>query len=193
MSTPKKPRSDSPLRMLPEDRQAEVLAYLEGHSVAETVKWLAQDGFKASSGALSEWRSWYLLRQSYKETKSDVETILDNIRRNAEAKGETVSEEELFSYGQETFAVLALKGKDAKEWARIQSLGLEGKRISGLERRVKVAEEALALAEQKFQFDAATECLKKLPTLRSIATKPGLDQKEKVRQIRLALFGSAPE
>ena len=53
--------------------------------------------------------------------------------------------------------------------------------------------ETLALAKDRFQFDAASACLKHLPTLRAIASKQGVDNKEKINQIRLALFGAAPE
>lgn len=53
--------------------------------------------------------------------------------------------------------------------------------------------EDLKLRKDKFEFDAAALCLKHLPSLRSIAAKSGVGEKEKIRQIRLQLFGSAPE
>ena len=51
----------------------------------------------------------------------------------------------------------------------------------------------LSLEREKWEFDAAEACLEELPELKVIATNPALSQKEKLRQVRLRLFGVAPE
>jgi hypothetical protein len=48
-----------------------------------------------------------------------------------------------------------------------------------------------ALAREKWEFDASEACLKQLPELKVISDEPQLSFKEKIRQIRLKLFGSA--
>lgn len=45
------------------------------------------------------------------------------------------------------------------------------------------------LATDKFQFDAATACLKLLPELKAVAADNGLTEPEKVQEIRRKLFG----
>jgi hypothetical protein len=53
------------------------------------------------------------------------------------------------------------------------------------------AEEKLALDHEKWEFDATEACMKKLPELKVISTNPAIPYQEKIRQIRLKLFGSA--
>ena len=48
----------------------------------------------------------------------------------------------------------------------------------------------LELAKDKFQFDAAAACLKALPELKVIAATPGLDDRARIEQVRLKLFGT---
>lgn len=52
--------------------------------------------------------------------------------------------------------------------------------------------ESLKLDREKFEFDAAEACLKKLPELKAIAGDSKLDQDAKLKQIRLKLFGVLP-
>ncbi|HEX7860811.1 MAG TPA: hypothetical protein VF773_10820, partial [Verrucomicrobiae bacterium] len=51
----------------------------------------------------------------------------------------------------------------------------------------------LTLDRDKFQFDAAAACLKKLPELKAIASNTKLDHDAKLTQIRMHLFGVVPE
>jgi hypothetical protein len=52
-------------------------------------------------------------------------------------------------------------------------------------------EKRYAIARAKWEFDASEACLKQLPELKVISDEPQLSFKEKLRQIRLKLFGSA--
>ena len=53
-------------------------------------------------------------------------------------------------------------------------------------------EKRYAITREKWEFEASEACLKQLPELKAISNQPGLSFKEKLRQIRLKLFGSAP-
>ncbi len=53
-------------------------------------------------------------------------------------------------------------------------------------------EKRYAITREKWEFDASEACLKQLPELKVISDEPQLSFKEKIRQIRLKLFGSAP-
>jgi hypothetical protein len=52
-------------------------------------------------------------------------------------------------------------------------------------------ERRYAITREKWEFDASEACLKQLPELKVISDEPQLSFKEKIRQIRLKLFGSA--
>lgn len=196
MKAPKKPRASSPLQMLPEDRQAEIIEQMKKLSTVEVRKWLADDGFKTSTAALSEFWSWWHLRRQFTQSQSDVETLLENIRKSDPG----LSEDQLYNYGQQIFGVLAMKSEDAKDWARLQlvrqrqaKLALETNRIKILQERTKQLEEELKLSREKFEFDAAQAALAALPALRKIAGDKSLNDTDKLTQVRMKLFGSAPE
>ena len=49
------------------------------------------------------------------------------------------------------------------------------------------------LDRQKFEFDAAQAAMAQLPKLKAISASKSLSEPEKLLQVRLALFGCAPE
>jgi hypothetical protein len=68
-------------------------------------------------------------------------------------------------------------------------------RASQEDQKIKLRERAeerqgrkLKLEREKFEFDAATECLKKLPDLKAISDKPKMSPEEKTRAIQAILF-----
>jgi hypothetical protein len=68
--------------------------------------------------------------------------------------------------------------------------------ISGLVLKAQEQElkkQAIELQRDRFEFDAAEACLKKLPELKSIAANGSLDQHAKLRAIREKLFGEVPD
>jgi hypothetical protein len=60
--------------------------------------------------------------------------------------------------------------------------------VSG-QTKAKFKERELALAESKFQWDAAEACLEKLPDLKAVSEKPKLTLSEKNAAIQQILFG----
>lgn len=100
--------------MLPEERQAAVIELLKKKSVAKARAQLMADGLTVSSGALSDFWSWWHLRQQYKQNESDVMTTLDHLRKSQP----DLAEDKLFALGQRLFTILAIKSQNSKEWAR---------------------------------------------------------------------------
>jgi hypothetical protein len=133
MSAPRKPRSDSPLRTLPEERQAQVIELMKQNSIPETRKQLMKDGLTVSTGALSDFYSWWHLRQQFKQNQSDVSTLLEQLKTAQPA----MSEEQLFNYGQQLFGLLAVKNQDAESWTWIQ--------------KTRQKQEELQIERQKFR------------------------------------------
>jgi hypothetical protein len=66
---------------------------------------------------------------------------------------------------------------------RLGGMALDGEKI-------KQRAQALALQKAKFQFDAAEECLKRLPDLKIISDDSTLSDSEKIEAVRAQLFGS---
>jgi len=89
--------------------------------------------------------------------------------------------------GQAAFEA-ALEGErmDAALVTRLARLVVEAKRYA-------LAEAHFELQREKWQFDAAEACLKKLPELIPLHSQPGLSEKEKISRIRRALFGGEAE
>src|SRR5438128_9970022 len=98
-----KARSDSPLKNLSEERQAQVIEWcntpkkvaedgatvlcIGGHKHAK--EQLAADGLKVSEGALSDFYSWWHLRRDFQRTDSltrDFEELLKDKFPNADPK-----------------------------------------------------------------------------------------------------------
>jgi hypothetical protein len=74
---------------------------------------------------------------------------------------------------------------DPKEVKAIYALILKA-------RDQELTTQQMQLDREKFEFDAAEACLKKLPELKSIASNPKLDQQSKIQAIRQKLFGVLP-
>lgn len=168
-----KPRADSKLKTLPEARQEQIAELLRAKTLAEVKRELAQDGLKTSTAALSEFLSWWSLRQQFSETESQVEELLNLLRE--EQPG--ISEEKLFEHGQKVFAFLAMKEGSAKDWKRVQDVR---------HRRLM-----LELERQKFQRETAELFLKfaEDKKAREIAASAGLSQNEKIEQLGQIMFG----
>lgn len=177
MTDARKPRGDSKLKTLPPKRQEQIAEHALGHNLAETVAWLADDGLKTSVRALSDFLSWYQLRARLARNQTVVETLMETLRR----EDPHLNPDQLFSIGQNLFAGLAIESHDPDVWVGTQRLALE-------QRRQELARENLRLQRDRFEFDAASACLEKLPELRAIAAS-GLDQSAKIEQVRLKLFG----
>ena len=107
-----KPRSDSKLKTLPEDRQVVIAEYARGHSLEETVKWLSDDGLKTSAAALSEFLSWFQLRSQLQRNESTVESLLKNLQQTRPAW----TPDQIDKAGQDFFSALAIEQQDSLTW-----------------------------------------------------------------------------
>jgi hypothetical protein len=195
MNLPKKARSNSLLKRLPEERQAAIMEWLQTKSLAEVRDLLAREGIEVDRGILSRFRQWWLLREQHQQNAVQVRELLKLLPQE---KSE-LSEEAVFQYGQQVFALLAMQQEDPQQWIRIQrlrqqegQLSLHAQRTQTFGRRADLAEGALKLAREKFECDVAKAALAQLPALRKIASANLLNSKEKIDQVRMAVFGCAP-
>lgn len=113
----RKPRGDSTLKILPEERQREIVEHAAGHTLAETRVWLAADGIETSSAALSGFLSWWHLRHQFKSWEADAVTMIDLLRQ----KRPDLPEGDLQGYANEFFQLKAIKENDSETWLAFAS------------------------------------------------------------------------
>lgn len=168
MSTTKKSRSDSALKTLPEARQTDIAEYLAAHSLAETVAWLKADGLKTSAASLSEFLSWYSLRQQLQRNEQTVETLLAEYVKS----DPNLPPEKIQAMGQAFFSAMSLTQQNPEVWVQVQKLNLQRAAMELDQRRVVLLEKKAAA------YDRAQELLTKAKSSKGGITKETLQQIE---------------
>ncbi len=115
-----KPRPDSKLKILPDSRQAEIAEFARTHSLAQTVKWLAQSQLQTSTSALSQFLRWYRTLQDMAKSEANLQAQLADIVRNDPSS----TAEQLHKVGTAFFTATALQQQDPNAWCRAQSIGI---------------------------------------------------------------------
>jgi hypothetical protein len=183
-----KPRSDSTLDNLPPNQRETLERWLfeENLGYEAAAKRLHAD-FNIKSSTTGVWGFYQRRAQA---------RLLDRITRN-KAKANAVVERftqepaDLYRGALNMISEIAFD-KATKEELDVETIyNFTKLLIAG--RKEDVRAEALTLARDRFQFDAAKACLAHLPALRSIAQDNKLDQNAKLDAIRQKLFGQLPE
>lgn len=148
MDAPRKPRSDSVLKTLPEERQEQVAELLKAKSLEEVRKELRADGIETSIASLSKFWSWWQLNEALRRRESRVEGILQQLATDQPE----IPQDKLFELGQSVFSALSIAEENPLAWYRTQRLALAAQRLEVERRRV-------ALLERKLQDvqDAVTK------------------------------------
>lgn len=185
----KKKRSDSVIDGLPQNQREQIEAWLldENLSYAEAQQRARADlDIRLSSSALSSFFQECSQRRMLDRITSSRKNANEVIKKFKENPADMYSAL-VNIVGQAAFEA-SMKGEDLdpKLVFNFTKLVMHAKKQS-------LEEQSLALQRDKFQFDAAAACLKKLPSLKTIAQNSGLDQKEKITQIRQLLFGELPK
>lgn len=190
----KKPRSDSRLKTLPAERQAEIAGLLAARSLAEVRATLAEQGLVTSLGALSEFLTWYQLRESLRRREERVAGLLDELKRADPG----IAPERLFDLGQSLFGSMAIAEEDAKGWWMTQQTALKRREIEQrreqTDRALELKTRELALQREKFERETAELILKAVrdDRVRDIEAS-GLSQEEKIRALRTHYFRDVDE
>lgn len=146
MSTHRKIRGDSILGTLPEERQAEIAAYAQEHTLKETAAWLKADGITVSPAALSLWLSSWSLRQRF--TLADADTV--EFIRLLKERNPNLPESELQQFGAEYFQMQAMKMGDAKTFLKFATA-----RTKAEMEKAKLAQKDRALEFDQTKFAAS--------------------------------------
>jgi len=177
MSATSKPRPDSVLKTLPEDRQFDIIQEMKkkGMTYHKVAAWLRADGIETSPAALSRFWDWWHLRQQLRSNETTVEQLMAELAK----ENPSWSPERIQEIGQSFFTAMALQAQDPKQWFFIQKLALQ--------------KQQLAFERDKFEFDASKAALKIWPSIKQISSDKTLSETDKVQAVRQKLFGFLPK
>ena len=180
----RKPRPDSVLKTAPEGVQEQIIEYMRGHTLDAARKYCAETHkFPTSTRGLSEFWEWWHISRSVEQAK----IFSDRFQQDLAARPDlNLEPEKLRKLGQVVFEMEALKARDAQTFIAMQKLALDVERNDRAERE-------LALARDRFEFDAAAAALKHVETLKSIAMDSSLNADDKINAVRRRLFSDLPE
>jgi hypothetical protein len=190
-----KPRSDSPLKNLSEERQEQIIEWcntpktsdedgnvtcIGGYKFARAQ--LASDGLKVSERALSEFYSWWNLRRDFEQADEQTNDILELIKK----LDPSITAEKLETAGQLIFTKNALAMRDAKEFREMEYLKLAK---ASAKTKGRQEEEKLQLAKDKFAVTTCETFLRWFADkkARAIAEAP-ISNSEKIDQLRQEYF-----
>jgi hypothetical protein len=116
----RKPRADSALKTLPLDQQEKLFALLRKTSYEKALPIVAKEfGVRTSSGALSQFFSWYPLSRRLEQAKSFADTITAQIKANPHLN---LDAEKISAVGQIAFEAQALAEQDPKLYVSMRKL-----------------------------------------------------------------------
>lgn len=203
---PRKIRRDALLKNLPESQQQLVREWLQEDGVESCAQRIASElGVKGPQGnplshatiyeALSFWdtqRSFLSLEtQALQQIQHELgskklspDEMQEAIDRRFIALAAAKNDPELYK----ELRYLRISDSTAKHKAKMDELKLRQK-----DTQLHQKDEDLRLAREKFEFDAAKAALLKVKELKAIANDRSLSEPARIEQVRLRLFGPAPE
>jgi hypothetical protein len=104
----RKPRSDSVLKTLPVERQAEIVAYARTHSVRATALWLVGKGIKTAYQEVSKFLRWHAAQSQLHKNQDLVEAFQAELRRSHPQ----ISDRELGAIGQHMFTLMTIQDEN---------------------------------------------------------------------------------
>jgi hypothetical protein len=150
MSTDRKPHPSAVLKNLPEEKQFELLDYMEGtattagHTYKATLAWLQEAGITTWPSGLCEFRRWYRHRRRMRQNEAtSLETVKECVER-----GWIKTRKEEEEAGQLFFNQLTLADEDAKAWVMVQGVSLKRDRLALEERKLKLMEDRHAQTKE---------------------------------------------
>lgn len=183
----RKTRSDAILLNLPEEQQATLVQWLLGGMPYHEARVLVEKEFGVTLRSLDAFRGFWQeacvphLVERRRRAATTADSRAEEVKRNP-AQFNAATMDSLYQKAYETIENPEAKPGDVKA---ILGLLLKG-------RAEDRADKQLAFDREKFQWDAAQACLLRLPELKAISADKGLNETQRVEQIRLKLFGVLP-
>ena len=198
----RKPRSDSKLLNLPQHQQDALADWLlDGMSYADARERLHMDFNVQSSEAALGGFYQHVCAPLRLRRASEAANALPELAGGLTTGWDVAS---VALVQRKYFELLAAPFADPKELAvfamqiadinrgQLERAKLEFNKQKHAETtQIKTAD--LALQREKFEFDAAKKAIEHAAAIKTIATNRSLDSDARVEQVRLRLFGSAPQ
>jgi uncharacterized protein YcbK (DUF882 family) len=190
----RKPRADSKLKTLPEERQAAIIEFMSSHKLTETVKSLREDGLDTSVAALSDFYSWRQLRQQFAEDETTTESLLEQLKREVP----NVSDEQLDEIGQRTFSLLSLRRQDLSGFMKVRTARTKGLIEAEKLKLARIAEERhgkeFAFEKEKWVQESCNKILAAATDARTREiAEMAVPNGEKIRLLRQHWFADVDE
>jgi hypothetical protein len=146
--TDRRPRSDSALMSLPDDRQRELFDFCDGHrkdglrKIRELLK--DEQGVDVSLSTLSNWLNWYSLRAKI----GNVSAMADDLARILKERPDlNLDDATIMRAAQAFFEAKAMQESDAETYVKLAGVRKGTAEIRIKERRIKIEEQKLRQAE----------------------------------------------
>jgi len=120
-----KPRADSVLKTLPEERQHEIAEYARENTLTQTAQWLGESGLQTSPPALCRFLDWYRTKQTLLRN----ETVITTLAAELAKENPGITTERLHQIGHIFFTSLALQKQDHKAWYMAEQIALRTARM----------------------------------------------------------------
>jgi hypothetical protein len=121
-----KPRCDSVLKTLPEERQAGIVQFARDHGVIKTALWLSHSDVATSKSAVARFLSWYRQRQTFLQLDTAAIAAVAELA----TERPDLTPEKLDQAGHIFFTGLALQKQDLKSWHMAQQIAWRTKRLN---------------------------------------------------------------
>ncbi|CAN5353037.1 hypothetical protein BH09VER1_BH09VER1_28510 [soil metagenome] len=180
-----KPRSDSKLKLLPADRQEQIVEWINTPKsetcpggLRHALEQLGLDGFKTSIRALSEFWSWWRLQERFSSASERAQQIEELILK----KNPDMSPERVREIGQVLFTLEAVDTQDREGYVAMENLSLARQTA---ETRAELEKQKLALAGRRVSVME-----QKLKSLQGTLEDGALSDEQRVQRMK-QVFGLA--
>lgn len=178
-----KPRADSRLKTLPEERQAAIFEYLLAHTYEEAVAWLRADGVKTSRNAVFQFREWYQDKANYEAAGRRAENLVELLK----GQQPEISAAELEKYARLAFETEAVRQQDREGWLALKTAQHQAEMA---ERTLGLKEQELKLKQAKFRRETCALFLAWAEDQRAKAVLAGSGSNaEKIERLGQLMFG----
>jgi ribosomal protein S12 methylthiotransferase accessory factor YcaO len=116
---------ETDLKTLPRHTQVELAEFLLGHTLAETVEWLAEQGIGTTGPALSIFHATYTTRQQLLHFEAMVGILTAELAK----QDPSLTPDRIRELGQSLFTRLAIEKKDAASWKITQELEMKRSKL----------------------------------------------------------------
>jgi hypothetical protein len=201
----RKPHPSSVLKTLSDEDQSALFEFLRAHTLAEGVQWLfSNNGVRTNDTSLSEWRSWYQMRQQIAGWNSEVEELKSLLSTDKAIDANLIPK-----IAEAVFISRAAREGDAKTFAAVASviqrqkelenqqaahadrMKLEGRKLRRKDRQLDQMQTKLEQAERKLQAQEAR--IRAAEAAMVKATGDGGMTEETLKLVRKALGMTDPE